>query len=86
MTMQWLSIMHTITQPVSFVCIRWARMHWLVYVRLFYQSTSFVRKFKKAISRSNSTKLQYRKFLVILGVLRCILVHSEAYREAHRAS
>ena len=24
--------------------------------------------------------------LVILGVLRCILVHSEAYREAHGAS
>jgi len=22
----------------------------------------------------------------ILGILRCILVHSEAYREAHRAS
>ena len=27
-----------------------------------------------------------REILVILGVLRCILVHSEAYREAHRAS
>ena len=26
------------------------------------------------------------KNLMILGVLRCILVHSEAYREAHRAS
>ena len=24
--------------------------------------------------------------LVILGVLRCILVHSEAYRETHRAA
>ena len=24
--------------------------------------------------------------LVILGVLRCILVHTEAYRGAHRAS
>ena len=27
-----------------------------------------------------------QEILVILGVLRCILVHSEAYREAHRAS
>ena len=27
-----------------------------------------------------------RKFLMILGVLRRILVHSEAYKEAHRAS
>ena len=26
------------------------------------------------------------EILIILGVLRCILVHSEAYREAHRAS
>ena len=24
--------------------------------------------------------------LIILGVLRCILVHSEVYRETHRAS
>ena len=27
-----------------------------------------------------------QEFLMILGVLSCILVHSEAYREAHRAS
>ena len=27
-----------------------------------------------------------QKILGILGVLRCILVHSEAYREAHRVS
>ena len=27
-----------------------------------------------------------QEILVILGVLRCILVHSEAHREAHRAS
>ena len=27
-----------------------------------------------------------QKILMILGVLRRILVHSEAYREAHRAS
>ena len=27
-----------------------------------------------------------QEILVILGLLRCILVHSEAYREAHRAS
>ena len=27
-----------------------------------------------------------QKFLMILAVLRCILVHSEAYREAYRAS
>ena len=27
-----------------------------------------------------------QKILAILGVLRCILVHSEGYREAHRAS
>ena len=26
-----------------------------------------------------------QEILMILGVLRCILVHSEAYREAHRA-
>ena len=27
-----------------------------------------------------------QEVLVILGILRCVLVHSEAYREAHRAS
>ena len=27
-----------------------------------------------------------KEILMILGVLRCILVHCEAYREAHRAS
>ena len=27
-----------------------------------------------------------QEILVILGVLRCIVVHSETYREAHRAS
>ena len=27
-----------------------------------------------------------QEILVILGVLRCILVHSEAYKETHRAA
>ena len=41
---------------------------------------------QKLLTLGGSGGMVPQEILMILGVLRLILVHSEAYREAHRAS
>ena len=41
---------------------------------------------QKLFTLGGSGGMLAQEILIILGVLRHILVHSEAYREAHRAS